>query len=85
MCSAKSTEVANKPLQEISQVPVKNEVIKITNVKVNSTVKGLEVVLETSQGQKLQVVPKSDGNKFKNTFLDRNVSQFSQYAARARD
>ncbi|MEM6402900.1 MAG: AMIN domain-containing protein, partial [Cyanobacteria bacterium P01_D01_bin.116] len=38
--------------------------IIITNIKVNSTDKGLELILETSQGKQLQVTNNSDGNNF---------------------
>ena len=40
------------------------KIIKITNIKVNSTDKGLELILETSQGKQLQVTNNSDGNNF---------------------
>lgn len=38
--------------------------IQVTNVRVNSTEKGLEVILETTQGEQLQPVNKSEGNNF---------------------
>ncbi|MEM9928126.1 MAG: AMIN domain-containing protein, partial [Cyanobacteria bacterium P01_D01_bin.50] len=40
------------------------KIITITNIKVNSTDKGLELILETSQGRQLQVTNNSDGNNF---------------------
>ena len=40
------------------------KIITITNIKVNSTDKGLELILETSQGKQLQVTNNSDGNNF---------------------
>ncbi|MEH1846495.1 MAG: TonB-dependent receptor plug domain-containing protein [Nostoc sp.] len=41
------------------------EVIPITGVKVNSTDKGLEVILETnSKSDRLQVTPKTEGNSY---------------------
>ncbi len=40
------------------------KIIKVTNIKVNSTDKGLELILETSQGKQLQVTNNSDGNSF---------------------
>jgi len=39
-------------------------VIPITSVKANSTVQGVEVILETSQGEQLQVVNRSTDNNF---------------------
>ncbi|MBF2067819.1 MAG: TonB-dependent receptor [Calothrix sp. C42_A2020_038] len=47
----------------ISQV-TDSEVIDITGVKVNTTDKGLEIILETIVGDKLKVLPKSEGNSF---------------------
>lgn len=38
--------------------------MQITGVKINSTDKGIEVILQTSQGQELQVVNRSAGNNF---------------------
>ncbi|MFQ4146086.1 TonB-dependent siderophore receptor [Chlorogloeopsis sp. ULAP02] len=40
------------------------EVVAITGVKANPTDKGIEVVLETAQGEKLQVTNRSTGNNF---------------------
>ncbi|MBW4642233.1 MAG: TonB-dependent receptor plug domain-containing protein [Goleter apudmare HA4340-LM2] len=40
------------------------EIIAITGVKANSTDKGVEVILETSQGEQLQVKNRSEGNNF---------------------
>jgi iron complex outermembrane receptor protein len=36
--------------------------IQVTGVRTNQTVMGLKVILETTEGDKLQVLPKSDGN-----------------------
>jgi iron complex outermembrane receptor protein len=47
----------------LSQV-AENETIEVTRVKVNSTDKGLEIILETKQGDKLQVLSKNDGDSF---------------------
>lgn len=47
----------------ISQA-TESEVIDITGVKVNSTDKGLEIILETTLGDKLKVLPKNEGNNF---------------------
>ena len=41
-----------------------SSVIPITGVKANPTPKGVEVILETNQGDKLQVVNRSTGNNF---------------------
>ncbi|WP_315788434.1 AMIN domain-containing protein [Fischerella sp. JS2] len=41
-----------------------SEVIQITGVRVNPTDKGVEITLETSSGDKLQVSPKSEGNTY---------------------
>jgi len=40
------------------------EVVAITGVKANPTDKGMEVILETTQGTQLQVVNRSTGNNF---------------------
>ena len=40
------------------------DVIQITGVKANPTDKGVEVILETTQGDKLQVANRSTGNNF---------------------
>jgi iron complex outermembrane receptor protein len=44
--------------------PKPEEVIAITGVKAKSTEKGVEVILETAAGDKLQVVNRSTGNNF---------------------
>ncbi|MBE9049085.1 TonB-dependent receptor [Nostocales cyanobacterium LEGE 11386] len=41
-----------------------SEILQVTGVQVNSTDKGLEVILETADGTKLQVVNQSQGNSF---------------------
>ena len=38
--------------------------VKITGVKFNTTKNGLEIILATPEGDKLQISPKKDGNKF---------------------
>ncbi|WP_104908321.1 AMIN domain-containing protein [Nostoc sp. 'Lobaria pulmonaria (5183) cyanobiont'] len=40
------------------------EVVQVTSVKANPTSKGVEVILQTSIGQQLQVVNRSSGNNF---------------------
>jgi iron complex outermembrane recepter protein len=71
---------------------VENEIISITNVKINSTDTGIEVILETSQGTALEVSFGNDGNKYiadipkaqlalpdKNTFtLDNPITGITQ-------
>ena len=46
----------------LSQVP--QSPILVTGVKANPTSKGLELVLQTSKGQQLQLVNRSSGNSF---------------------
>ncbi|MDF5737873.1 MULTISPECIES: TonB-dependent receptor domain-containing protein [unclassified Nostoc] len=41
-----------------------SEVVQVTSVKANPTDKGVEVILQTSIGQQLQVVNRSSGNNF---------------------
>ncbi|MDF5706215.1 MAG: TonB-dependent siderophore receptor [Nostoc sp. S4] len=40
------------------------EVVKVTSVKANPTSKGVEIILQTSKGEQLQVVNQSSGNNF---------------------
>ncbi|WP_442943505.1 AMIN domain-containing protein [Nostoc sp.] len=40
------------------------EVVQVTSVKANPTSKGVEVILQTSKGEQLQVVNQSSGNNF---------------------
>ncbi|WP_373527824.1 AMIN domain-containing protein [Nostoc sp.] len=47
----------------ISQ-PVFAQAIQITGVKLNPTQNGIEVILETSAGEQLQVLPRIDGNNY---------------------
>ncbi len=53
-------EQANPPTQGVKQTGV----ISITGVKANPTDKGLEVILQTAQGEQLQVTNRSIGNNF---------------------
>ena len=39
-------------------------VIQVTSVKANPTAKGVEILLETSQGEKLQIINRSAGNSY---------------------
>jgi iron complex outermembrane receptor protein len=47
-----------------SQTAPSSEVIQVTSVKANPTDKGVEVILQTSLGEQLQVVNRSQGNSF---------------------
>ncbi|MEH2291262.1 TonB-dependent siderophore receptor [Nostoc sp.] len=40
------------------------EVVQVTSVKANPTSKGVEIILQTSKGEQLQVVNQSSGNNF---------------------
>ena len=40
------------------------EIVQVTSVKANPNAKGVEVILQTSQGQQLQLVNRSAGNSF---------------------
>lgn len=40
------------------------EIVQVTSVKANPSPKGVEVILQTSQGQQLQLVNRSAGNSF---------------------
>ncbi|MEH2249857.1 AMIN domain-containing protein [Nostoc sp.] len=40
------------------------EIVQVTGVKVNPTDKGVEVILQTSLGQQLQLLNRSTGNNF---------------------
>ncbi|MEO1433412.1 MAG: AMIN domain-containing protein, partial [Cyanobacteria bacterium J06633_8] len=66
-----------------AQASTNTKIVTITNIKVNSTDKGLELILETSQGKQLQVTNNSQGNNFiadiKNAQLSlNNGSKFTQ-------
>ncbi|RUR75572.1 AMIN domain-containing protein [Chlorogloeopsis fritschii PCC 9212] len=55
--------------QKLVQTPIlptapSSEVIQVTGVKANPTDKGVEVILQTSQGQQLQTINRSTGNNF---------------------
>ncbi|MBD2164918.1 TonB-dependent siderophore receptor [Calothrix membranacea FACHB-236] len=49
--------------QMLVQTPQTN-VVAITSVKANPTDKGVEVILETTQGEQLQITNRSEGNNF---------------------
>ncbi|MEH2465231.1 TonB-dependent receptor domain-containing protein [Nostoc sp.] len=51
--------------QMLVQSPaLSSEVLQVTGVKINRTDKGIEVILETRQGQQLQITNRSAGNSF---------------------
>ncbi len=54
-------QTVNKKVETLAQA-LSKQVVQITGVKLNSTETGFEVILETSQGEQLQVVPKTEGN-----------------------
>lgn len=53
-----------KILPFASPINISQATIEITGVRLNSTDKGFEIILETTQGDKLQPVNKSEGNTF---------------------
>jgi iron complex outermembrane recepter protein len=56
--------VTNARIIAQTPAPTQQTLILITGVKANSTEKGVEVILETSQGEQLQVTNRSTGNNF---------------------
>ncbi|MBW4509446.1 MAG: TonB-dependent siderophore receptor [Scytonematopsis contorta HA4267-MV1] len=56
-------ELPNKSAYQLVQSPTP-EIVTITGVKANPTDKGVEIILETTQGDKLQVTNRSTGNNF---------------------
>jgi iron complex outermembrane receptor protein len=56
-----SVRLAQSPTP--SSQPV-NQVIEITGVKINSTATGIDLILETTLGEKLQVSPQIDGKSY---------------------
>jgi iron complex outermembrane receptor protein len=58
-------EIPNTNAGTLVQTPTQDgNVITITGVRANSTAKGLEVILETKQGEQLQITNRSIGNNF---------------------
>jgi iron complex outermembrane receptor protein len=47
-----------------TDTPKQGDVVPITAVKANPTEKGVELILETTQGEKLQITNRSTGNNF---------------------
>ncbi|PLZ63927.1 AMIN domain-containing protein, partial [Fischerella thermalis] len=52
-----------KVIQKLVQSPV-TEVIEVTGVQVNTTEKGLDVILQTSKAEQLQVSGRNEGNDY---------------------
>ncbi len=44
--------------------PAFSQVVQVTNVQLNPTENGIEVILETPIGEQLQVLPRTDGNTY---------------------
>ncbi len=44
--------------------PVFAQVVQVTEVQLNSTDEGIEIILETTAGEQLQVLPRTDGNTY---------------------
>ncbi|BAB76598.1 hypothetical protein ACN23B_24565 [Anabaena sp. FACHB-709] len=40
------------------------EIVEVTGVEINSIDKGLEIILETTKGEQLQIIPKQDDNAY---------------------
>ncbi|WP_228038415.1 TonB-dependent siderophore receptor [Nostoc sp. LEGE 12450] len=56
-------------VSQIQQPPVlsqagSQQVVAVTRVQVNSTAQGVEIILQTSLGEQLQVKPKNEGNTY---------------------
>ncbi|GJD15216.1 ferrichrome iron receptor [Rivularia sp. IAM M-261] len=59
-----ATMLVQAPTNPTSQEGEQEGIVAITGVKANPTEKGVEVILETSEGDKLQVANRSTGNNF---------------------
>ncbi len=62
-------ELLLKNVQKLVQAPtssptVPSEVIEVTGVRLNATAQELEVILQTTAAEKLQIVNQSQGNNF---------------------
>ncbi|MFQ4145913.1 TonB-dependent siderophore receptor [Chlorogloeopsis sp. ULAP02] len=57
-------KVSKRVVDLFAQQTTTPAIIQITGVKANPTDKGVEVILETDQGQQLQVINRSTGNNF---------------------
>ncbi|MGI2903687.1 TonB-dependent siderophore receptor [Tolypothrix sp. VBCCA 56010] len=61
--SARTVKEWLAQIEQDKQTP-QTEVVQVTSVKANPTDKGVEVILQTSQGEQLQVTNRSAGNNF---------------------
>ncbi|MEH2180742.1 TonB-dependent siderophore receptor [Nostoc sp.] len=59
--SSAQTLLVQSPTPETAPTP---ELVQVTGVKANPTSKGVEVILQTSKGQELQITNRSAGNNF---------------------
>ncbi|WP_143845476.1 TonB-dependent siderophore receptor [Nostoc sp. T09] len=55
---------ASQPQQPTQTESTSQTVAEVTGVQLNSTNNGLEIILATPDGEKLQVLPKSEGNTY---------------------
>lgn len=53
-----------KVIQKLVQSPVTEVIEEVTGVQVNTTEKGLDVILQTSKGEQLQVSGRNEGNAY---------------------
>ncbi|MDZ8032220.1 TonB-dependent siderophore receptor [Nostoc sp. DedSLP04] len=61
--SARTVKEWLAQIEQQNQTP-QTEVVQVTEVKANSTNKGVEVILQTSKGEQLQIANRSAGNNF---------------------
>ncbi len=69
-----STQVQNESIvnmrsprintQILGQQPPSSEVVQVTGVKANPANQGVEIILETTKGEQLQITNRSAGNSF---------------------
>ncbi|MHC5830228.1 MAG: AMIN domain-containing protein, partial [Nostoc sp.] len=67
-------EIPNTSAKELVQSPAPNnppsvpkqgdEIVQVTGVKANPTNKGVEIILQTSKGEQLQLLNRSTGKNF---------------------
>ncbi|MDM9379749.1 TonB-dependent siderophore receptor [Chlorogloeopsis sp. ULAP01] len=62
--SVKDLVSQSPPHPPVSPLSKEGVVVLITGVKANPTEKGVEIILQTSQGEQLQVTNRSEGNNF---------------------
>ncbi|WP_419756903.1 TonB-dependent receptor plug domain-containing protein [Anabaena sp. FACHB-595] len=61
--SQNKTPQLSKGVPILAQAPT-TEILEVTGVKANPTEKGVEVILQTTSGEKLQLVNRSQGNAY---------------------